>query len=293
MDTMTQSTKTITRFAPSPSGDLHLGHAFSAKLNYEYAVNNGGEFILRIEDIDHLRCKAEYEQSIFNDLKWLGLKWPTPERRQSEHFDDYNEALKNLEKMDLLYPCFCTRKDIRNEIEESSRAPHMKPKLGPEGVIYPGICRHLSPEQREQNINNKIPHAMRLNMEKALTVCDKPLYWTDLHTGKQRADPAMLGDVVLARKDFPTSYHLSVVVDDHLQNITHVIRGQDLYYASHFHRLLQHLLGLRPVTYKHHPLLTTRDGNRLAKRDKSITIKSIRESGVRPNQIDALINEYL
>lgn len=293
MDPMTQSTKIITRFAPSPSGDLHLGHAYSAKLNYEYAIKNDGEFILRIEDIDHLRCKPEYEQSIFDDLKWLGLNWSSPVRRQSEHFDNYSEALKKLEKMDLLYPCFCTRKDIRNEIEESSRAPHMKPKLGPEGIIYPGICRHLSAEQREQKIKNDIPHAMRLNMEKALTQLDKPLYWTDLKTGKQKADPAMLGDVVLARKDFPTSYHLSVVVDDDLQNITHVIRGQDLYYASHFHRLLQHLLGLRPLTYDHHPLLTTVDGNRLAKRDKSITIKSVCESGVHPDQIDALINKYL
>tara|TARA_R110002096_G_scaffold436009_1_gene665039 strand:+ start:12002 stop:12907 length:906 start_codon:yes stop_codon:yes gene_type:complete len=290
---MTQSAKIITRFAPSPSGDLHLGHAYSAKLNYDFAQQNSGEFILRIEDIDHLRCKAEYEQSIIDDLAWLGLKWPTPVRRQSEHFSDYKAALERLENMGLLYPCFCTRKDIKNEIEESTRAPHMRPKLGPEGIIYPGICRDLTKEEQQQKIEAGIPHALRLDMKKALNLLDEPLYWTDLKTGKQQSDPELLGDVVLARKDFPTSYHLSVVVDDHIQNITHVIRGQDLYYASHFHRLLQHLLDLRTLIYDHHPLLTTKDGNRLAKRDKSITIKSIRESGVHPDQLDAMIKDYL
>ena len=290
---MTQSPKIVTRFAPSPSGGLHLGHAYSAKLNYDFARANDGDFIVRIEDIDHLRCKDEYEQSIYDDLAWLGLKWQMPLRRQSEHFDDYQDTLDKLETQGLLYPCFCTRRDIRNEIEESSRAPHMRPKLGPEGIIYPGICRHLSDEQRAEKIAGGIPHALRLDMKKALALVSAPLHWTDLTTGEQIADPAMLGDVVLARKDFPTSYHLSVVVDDHLQNITHVIRGQDLYYASHFHRLLQHLLGLKTLHYDHHALLCTKDGNRLAKRDKSLTIKSIRESGARPQDLDALIKDYL
>lgn len=290
---MTQTDKIITRFAPSPSGDLHLGHGYSAKLNYDFAKIHGGDFILRIEDIDHLRCKPEYENSIFDDLHWLGLDWPTPVRRQSEHFDDYARALKKLEDMDLLYPCFCSRRDIKNEIEESARAPHMRPKLGPEGIIYPGICRHLTEDERATKKAQGIPHALRLDMEKALSYVGEPLYWTDLKTGKQKADPALLGDVVLARKDFPTSYHLSVVVDDHTQHISHVIRGQDLYYASHFHRLLQHLLGLRTPIYDHHPLLITKDGNRLAKRDKSITLKSIRQSGVRPQDLDTLIKEYL
>lgn len=290
---MTQSSKIKTRFAPSPSGDLHLGHAYSAKLNYDFACENNGEFILRIEDIDHLRCKAEYEQCIYDDLAWLGLKWPTPVRRQSEHFDDYAAALSKLETQGLLYPCFCTRKDIKNEIEESSRAPHLGPKMGPEGLIYPGICRHLTKVAQQEKIDAGIPHALRINLEKALSLVDEPLYWTDLKTGKQLAAPELMGDVVLARKDFPTSYHLSVVVDDHIQNITHVIRGEDLYYASHFQRLLQQLLGLNTLTYDHHALLTTKDGNRLAKRDKSITIKSIRESGVRPEELDALIKEYL
>lgn len=293
MDFMTQSTKIITRFAPSPSGDLHLGHAYSAKLNYDFANAHNGTFILRIEDIDHLRCKTEFEISIFDDLKWLGLTWPEPVRRQSEYFDVYAEALDKLTGMDLLYPCFCTRRDIKNEIEESSRAPHMGPKMGPEGLIYPEICKHLTDDERKQKFNDGIPHAMRLDMSRALSIVKEPLYWTDLKTGEQKSDPALLGDVVLARKDFPTSYHLSVVIDDDIQNITHVIRGQDLYYASHFHRLLQHLLGLKTITYDHHPLLITKDGNRLAKRDKSITIKSIRESGVRNTEIETMIDDYL
>lgn len=290
---MDQSTIIRTRFAPSPSGDLHLGHAYSAKLNYDFAMENNGEFIIRIEDIDHLRCKVAYEKSIFDDLKWLGLIWPTPVRRQSEHFDDYKMALDKLEHMGLLYPCFCSRKDIRDEINESARAPHMLPKSGPEGIIYPGICRHLNDNERREKLKEGQPHALRLNMAKALKLVARPLYWTDAKTGKQRADPALLGDVVLARKDFPTSYHLSVVVDDHIQQISHVIRGQDLYYASHIQRLLQHLLGLNTVIYDHHALLTTPDGNRLAKRDKSITLKSIIESGLRPDQIDGLIKQYL
>lgn len=290
---MTQSDKIITRFAPSPSGGLHLGHAYSAKLNYDFARENDGEFILRIEDIDHLRCKTEYENSIFVDLHWLGLKWPTPVRRQSDHFDDYATALKKLDDKGLSYPCFCTRRDIREEINESTRAPHLRPKMGPEGLIYPGICKHLTDTERQQKIADDIPHAMRLDLKKALSLVEETLYWTDLKTGKQKAEPALMGDVVLARKDFPTSYHLSVVVDDDIQNITHVIRGEDLYYASHFQRLLQHLLGLNPVIYDHHPLLKTKDGNRLAKRDKSITINSIRESGVDPTELYTLIKDFL
>lgn len=293
MNPMKQSDKVITRFAPSPSGHLHLGHAYSAILNHEYASKHSGTFILRIEDIDHLRCKPEYEGAIFEDLQWLGIKWPTPVRRQSDHFNDYTTALKKLDSMGLLYPCFCTRRDIKNEIEESSRAPHMGPKMGPEGIIYPGICKKLSKSEQERKISEGILHAMRLDLGKALSLVKEPLYWTDLKTGRQIADPALLGDVVLARKDFPASYHLSVVVDDHIQGITHVIRGQDLYYASHFHRLLQFILDLDTPSYDHHPLLTTKDGNRLAKRDQSITIKSIRESSTPADQINKLINEYL
>jgi glutamyl-Q tRNA(Asp) synthetase len=290
---MTQSSKIITRFAPSPSGDLHLGHAYSVKLNYDYAMQNDGTFILRMEDIDHLRCTSHYEKSIIDDLTWLGVKWPLPVRRQSEHFSDYHKALEKLRGLGLLYPCFCTRKDIRDEVNESIRAPHFKPAQGPEGLLYPGICRDLSQAERDSKIKEGIPHALRLDMKLALTKINQPLYWTDLKTGTQKADPSLLGDVVLARKDFPTSYHLSVVVDDHLQKITHVIRGEDLYYASHLQRLLQDILGFDTPLYNHHALLTTKDGARLAKRDKSITIKSIIKSGLQPNEIDTLIKDYL
>ncbi|HRW30873.1 MAG TPA: tRNA glutamyl-Q(34) synthetase GluQRS, partial [Emcibacteraceae bacterium] len=265
----------------------------SARLNYDFAKEHGGQFILRIEDIDLGRCKKDYETLIFDDLKWLALKWETPVRRQSEHFDDYRQALKKLDDMGLLYPCFCTRKNIREEIEDSSRAPHLKPKLGPEGLIYPGICKDLSDDERAGKLAKGIPHAMRIDMDKALSLAEVPLYWTDLKKGAQKADPAILGDVVLARKDFPTSYHLSVVVDDHIQKISHVIRGEDLFYASHFHRLLQHLLKLDTPFYHHHELLKSKDGTRLAKRDMSVTIRSIRESGIRPEELDDLIKGYL
>ncbi|MEZ5757957.1 MAG: tRNA glutamyl-Q(34) synthetase GluQRS [Emcibacteraceae bacterium] len=290
---MTQTDKIITRFAPSPSGELHLGHAFSAKLNYDFAKKHGGPFILRIEDIDLGRCKKDYEVLIYEDLNWLGLKWENPVRRQSDHFDDYQQALKKLDDMGLLYPCFCTRKDIRQEIEESSRAPHLKSAFGPEGLIYPGICKNLSSDKRAQKLAEGIPHAMRIDMEKALSMLEAPLYWTDLSMGKQKACPEILGDVVLARKDFPTSYHLSVVIDDHIQKISHVIRGEDLFYASHIHRLLQHLLKLNTPFYNHHALLKSKEGTKFSKREKSFTIRSFRESGVVPEEIDDLIKNYL
>ncbi|MCP5381369.1 MAG: tRNA glutamyl-Q(34) synthetase GluQRS [Kordiimonadaceae bacterium] len=290
---MTQTDKIITRFAPSPSGELHLGHAYSARLNYDFAKKHGGQFILRIEDIDLGRCNKGYEEQIYEDLKWLGLKWETQVRRQSDHFDDYLLALNKLDDMGLLYPCFCTRKDIRAEIEESSRAPHLKPAFGPEGLIYPGICKNLSSDERAQKMADGIPHAMRIDLEKALSLLETPLYWTDLTRGTQKACPKILGDVVLARKDFPTSYHLSVVVDDHIQKISHVIRGEDLFYASHFHRLLQHLLNLNTPLYNHHALLKSKEGTKFSKREKSVTIKSIRESGVCPEEIDGLIKNYL
>ena len=160
---MTQSTTIKTRFAPSPSGDLHLGHAYSAKLNYDFANEHGGEFVLRIEDIDHLRCKPKFEQSIFDDLSWLGLKWQTPVRRQSEHFAEYAKALQKLDDLDILYPCFCTRKKIREEIEDSNRAPHLGPKRGPEGLIYPGICRKFKyGSTRQQFLRKASP--MRLGL---------------------------------------------------------------------------------------------------------------------------------
>lgn len=285
--------KIITRFAPSPSGYLHLGHAYSALLNYNFACDNKGKFILRIENIDHLRCNTKYEQSIYDDLTWLGISWETPVRRQSEHFDIYKDALNKLDNLGLLYPCFCTRKDIKEEIDDSSRAPHMSPMIGPEGVLYPGICKHLSNKERKQKLDENIPYALRINMDEALKYIEEDLFWTDLKTGTQKANPTIVGDAVLARKDFPASYHLSVVIDDHIQQVSHVIRGEDLYYACHFHRLLQYLLKLNTVVYDHHALLREKDGDRLAKRNKSASLQTMRKSGFDPLKIPTLIKEYL
>lgn len=291
---MNQSRPVITRFAPSPTGYLHLGHAYSARMAHDFTRARGGKFLLRIEDIDRGRCKPEYEQAIYDDLSWVGLTWETPVRRQSDHMADYGHALNILQQKNLLYPCFCTRKDIRREIEQSGRAPHDLPQNitghSPEGPLYPGSCRDLTLAQRQSRHDREHPHALRLDLAKALDlVNNEPLFWTDLEAGEQQATPEILqniiGDAVLARKDIPTSYHLSVVVDDHLQNISHVIRGKDLFHASHLHRLLQHLLGYQTPTYLHHDLLTDENGWRYAKRDNSKTLKFMRESGEMPETL--------
>ncbi|MCW8915065.1 MAG: tRNA glutamyl-Q(34) synthetase GluQRS [Magnetovibrio sp.] len=277
----------ITRFAPSPTGLLHLGHAYSAMLAYETAQHAGGRFLLRMEDIDHGRCREEFEHAIYEDLAWLGLTWETPVRRQSCCMDDYKAALDKLDSQGLLYPCFCTRKDIQAEITQAAGAPHLV-QNGPDGPIYPGICRHLSPKQRHQRIQSGEPYALRLNMERALEIVgSSPLTWQDQEKGPLTATPEIFGDVVLARKDTPTSYHLSVTVDDHLQGITNVIRGEDLFAATHVHRLLQNLLGLNTPTYHHHELLSSPDGRRLAKRDRAETLRILRESGMSPKQVRA------
>ncbi len=260
----------ITRFAPSPTGLLHLGHAFSAL----FAQKQGNRFLLRIEDIDRGRCRPEFIQAIYDDLAWLGLEWEMPVRIQSQHMDDYASALSRLDEQGLLYPCFCTRKDIQAEIEHAGHAPH-----GPDGLLYPGTCRTLSPAQREDMIAQGKPYALRLDMEKARE-CAGSLTWLDRDKGVQQATPEIFGDVVLARKDTPTSYHLSVTVDDHLQGVTLVTRGEDLFHASHIHLLLQKVLDLDTPEYNHHGLLKGEDGKRFAKRDKSLTLQSLRESGV-------------
>lgn len=274
----------VTRFAPSPSGRLHLGHGYSALTAWRRAEAEGGRFILRIEDIDAGRCHAEFIDGIYEDLAWLGIKWETPVRLQSQHMDDYAVALAKLADMDLLYPCFCTRRDIREEIARSPAAPH-----GPEGAIYPGICRALSALDVADKIEAGEPFATRLNMEKAISATrsrhDWPLTWQDENGKLTEAGPESLGDVVLARKDIPTSYHMAVVVDDALQGISHVIRGQDLLFATHLHCLLQALLGLDTPVYHHHRLLTDDSGARLAKRDRSQTIESLRDAGNTPDQL--------
>ncbi len=276
---MNISPQIITRFAPSPTGHLHLGHAYSARRAHDFARDHGGRFLLRIEDIDQGRCKPEYEAAIYEDMKWIGLTWEMPVRRQSEHMADYRQALDILDRKGLLFPCFCTRKDIRREIEDSGRAAHSS-----EGPLYPGSCRVLTAEERQSRLDADMPHALRLDMAKALElVGGETLTWTDIDAGEQIASPEILqavtGDVVLARKDIPTSYHLSVVVDDHLQNISHVIRGKDLFQASHLHRLLQFLLNYNSPLYLHHKLLTDDKGWRYAKRDNSKTLKFMRENG--------------
>lgn len=273
----------ITRFAPSPTGMLHLGHAYSAWAGWHEAMRSGGRFLLRIEDIDRGRCRPEFEIAILEDLAWLGLTWESPVRRQSDHLDDYTRALVGLTLKGLVYPCFCTRQDIAREIEAAAGAPHAASD-GPDGPIYPGLCRHLSTDEVEARKDNGDAFALRLRMDQAVALTG-PLDWTDVDRGRQKAVPEAFGDVVLARKDTPTSYHLSVTVDDGLQGITRVVRGEDLFEATHVHRLLQALLGLATPEYRHHGLLTDDAGRRYAKRDKALTIQSLRDAGKTPQQV--------
>ncbi|MFH1805107.1 MAG: tRNA glutamyl-Q(34) synthetase GluQRS [Pseudomonadota bacterium] len=265
---------TITRFAPSPTGYLHLGHAASA-LFAARNVGPDGRFLLRIEDIDQTRCRPEYVDAIYQDLAWLGLCWETPVRVQSHHMADYQAVQDRLYEMGLLYPCFCTRKDIQAEISRIGNAPH-----GPDGALYPGTCRHIGATERADRIAAGESYALRLDMATACRYVAGPLFWQDRAAGKQIATPEIFGDVVLARKDTPTSYHLSVTHDDHLQGITLVTRGEDLFFASHLHRLLQELLGYDVPDYHHHRLLTGPDGKRFAKRDQSKTLRAMRTEGI-------------
>ncbi len=268
----------VTRFAPSPTGYLHLGHARSALEGWRAAREAGGRFLLRIEDIDHTRCRPEYEAAIVEDLTWLGLDWGGPIRRQSEHFDDYRAALARLDAEGLLYPCFCTRREIQAEIAAAGGAPQ-----GELGAPYPGICRRLGAAEREKRRRDASDYALRLDIVAALSRTG-PLDWCDGGT-RIEADPAALGDVVLARKEMPTSYHLAVTVDDALQGVTLVTRGADLFEATHIHRLLQALLDLPTPRYRHHPLLADESGRRLAKRDRAVTIGAMRQAGMSPAEV--------
>lgn len=261
----------VSRFAPSPTGRLHLGHAFSALAAHDLARSAGGRFLLRIEDIDPGRAREAHIAGIEEDLRWLGLAWDGPVLRQSARLPLYAEALKCLRAMDLLYPCFCTRA----EIAASAAAPH-----GPATNLYPGTCRALSPEERKARCATT-PHAWRLDMTHAITRAG-PLTWHDAQEGEVRARPELLGDVVLARKDAPVSYHLAVTVDDAAQGVTDVVRGRDLFESTHVHRLLQALLALPTPLYHHHRLLAGPDGRRLSKRDGAPTLAALREAGVDP-----------
>ena len=264
----------VTRFAPSPTGWLHLGHAYAALFAHEEAKHAGGRFLLRLEDIDTTRSQPEYEAAIYEDLTWLDLAWEQPVRKQSEHLAEHRAALEKLRATELLYPCFCTRREIQEEIARAGHAPH-----GPEGPVYPGICKRLSADEIGSRIADGRDYALRLDLEKAMSLAGRDLVWKDLAHGEFTADPSSLGDVVLARKDTPTSYHLAVVVDDAVQGITLVTRGEDLLFATHLHRLLQALLGLPVPILKHHRLITDENGKRLAKRDDARSLRTLRALG--------------
>jgi glutamyl-Q tRNA(Asp) synthetase len=268
----------VTRFAPSPTGYLHLGHACSALIAERTAREAHGRFLLRIEDIDTGRSRPEFDAAIVEDLAWLGVRWDGEVRRQSEHMDDYRAALDRLDAMDVTYPCFCSRKDIA----AAQTAPH-----GP-GAAYPGTCRHRSPEDRARRIAGGQPYAVRLDVAASLALTG-PLTWHDCRAGTVAATPDLEGDPVIARRDTPTSYHLSVTVDDHLQGVTLVTRGEDLFPATHIHRLLQGLLGYAPPDYCHHPLLKNADGARLSKRDGAVGIRALREQGRTPDEVREMV----
>ncbi len=272
----------ITRFAPSPTGLLHLGHAYSALTAYRMAKDAGGRFLLRIEDIDRGRCRPEYEKAIYEDLAWLGIEWEEPVRRQSDHFGDYDAALARLREAGLVYRCFKTRKDIAAEI---ASAPHLTPQ-GPEGPAYIGAP--LAALEERSLMAEGAPFAWRLSIEACkdyLGAAFDRLSFAETgagpngETGTIRAEPGLFGDVVVGRKDFGTSYHLSAVHDDALQGVTHVVRGQDLYHAAHLHVLLQAVLDLPRPLYHHHCLITDERGERLSKRDRAVSLRALREGG--------------
>jgi len=279
-----------TRFAPSPTGYLHLGHAFAAVT----AAESGDRFLLRVEDIDSGRCRPEFETAIFEDLTWLGLDWPKPALRQSVRMAAYRTALESLKARDLIYPCFCTRQEIAEEIARAVQAPHHQDnaaaQLAPEGTLYPGTCRTLSAAERAKRIASGTPCALRLDARKAAREVGS-LGFEERGAGPQgetgciAVDPLKFGDVVLARKDMPTSYHLAVVVDDAFQGVDLVTRGNDLFAAAHIQRVLQALLGLPAPAYAHHRLILDKHGRKFSKRDGAVTLRAMREAGITPAAI--------
>ncbi len=283
----------VTRFAPSPTGLLHLGHAhaalFAERAAGRAAGRAGGRFLLRIEDIDRSRCRPEYEAAITEDLRWLGVDWEEPVLRQSDRFSVYRRALERLRESGLLYPCFCTRKEIQREIARSGQASH-----GPDGPLYPGTCRGLGEGARRARVADGRAYALRLDVTAAMTAVAAagPLTWIEHGRGLDGAavpaEPRIHGDVVLARKDVPASYHLAVTLDDAEQGITLVTRGEDLAPATHVHRLLQALLGLPVPAWHHHGLIADAAGRRLAKRDDARAIRTLREQGLSPTEVRGL-----
>lgn len=271
----------VTRFAPSPTGYLHLGHAFSALTAFDAARSAGGRFLLRIEDIDEGRARREFEAAILKDLAWLGIEWEEPVRRQSEHMTEYAGVLQGLVERELVYRDFRTRREIAGAI---ASAPH-----GDSGEVVAGAA--LPPDEEKAKLDAGEPFAWRLSLKKARAALG-PAYFSlvfEDETGPVRAEPERLGDVVLARKDFPTSYHVASVWDDALQGVTHVIRGEDLRESAHLHVLLQKLLGLPQPAYRHHRLILGADRKRLAKRDRAATLRALRESGKTPDDVRAML----
>lgn len=289
----------VERFAPSPNGFLHLGHAYSALLAYDSARKAGGRFLLRIEDLDQSRARPELEAAILEDLAWLGIEWERPVLRQSERFDAYREALASLEARRLAYPCFCSRKEIAAALSAPQEGDE-RAGPGPDGPAYPGTCRGLDALEGARRIGAGEAYAMRLDMRKAVATLGGAgvvgkLSFKELgegpegQRGKVALDPEALiqacGDIVLARKDAPASYHLAVTLDDAYQGMTHVTRGRDLFAATQIHRILQALLGRPTPAYRHHRLIRDSEGRRLAKRDRDLALAELRRSGVTPDDI--------
>jgi glutamyl-Q tRNA(Asp) synthetase len=283
----------VFRFAPSPNGYLHLGHAYSALLNFEMARAHGGRLLLRIEDIDATRCRPEFEAAIYEDLAWLGIRWEQPVRRQSEHFDEYRAALCRLQERGFTYPSFESRAEIARMVAD--RESHARWPRDPDGVpLYPGAARMLPEEERAARIAAGMPYAIRLDVARAMEWAG-PLAWREADPGGcgegrcVAAQPADWGDVVLGRKELPTSYHLSVVVDDAAQGVTHVVRGADLYRATDVHRLLQELLGLPTPVYTHHKLILDANGRKLAKSTQATGLRALRAHGASPADIRRMV----
>jgi len=283
----------VFRFAPSPNGYLHLGHAYSALLNHDMAREVGGRLLLRIEDIDAARCRPEYEATIYQDLEWLGISWQQPVRRQSEHFEDYAAALAKLESIGLLYPSFESRSEINALVAQRERqGPWPR---DPDGVpLYPGRARKMSRAERERRRRDGEPYALRLAIDAAAARAGV-LTWTETGSGPQgqsgliAAAPQMWGDVVLARKEAPTSYHLAVAVDDALQGVTDVVRGQDLFWSTGIHRLLQALLSLPEPAYHHHRLVLDAEGRKLSKSSQAQSVRELRAAGATPADIRRMV----
>ena len=283
----------VFRFAPSPNGFLHLGHAFSALLNFDLARQSAGRLLLRIEDIDPTRCRPDYEAAIYEDLAWLGIAWEQPVRRQSEHLDAYRSAIERLSAEGLIYPSFESRAEIAGLVAEREEAGAWP--RDPDGApLYPGFAKQLSANERARLIETGVPFALRLDMAKAIARVGA-LSWTERGEGgdgrsrKVAAAPEAWGDVILARKETPTSYHLSVVVDDALQDVSEVVRGSDLFYATSVHRLLQQLLGLPEPAYRHHRLIRDASGQKLAKSSRSTGLRELRAQGAAPADIRRLV----